>query len=461
MVKFALAPDIGQGARALVLVAFVTGLFFMLAAVAGPHPEYQMGFSDRWIQMVYLPIVLTVAIGAPFIFAEFSFGYLVGLHFFAMMAAFFWLNTFDKLEYDHNAALGSAALSFLLFLAPALAIRGDYKYRFQLPRGLFDRLPEATLCVGAAILAISSRYGFHLVGVHLIYEYRDRLAHPKLLDYAIHNLIGALIPFAFAICVEHRRLRLAAALCVLSFLLYPVTLTKTALLLAPCLLFMAALSSLFEARFAAVLSLSAPLAIGIVAIFAIGMGLWTPFLILDTVDIRMYAMPAISLDHYYAFFSAHPLTHFCQVSLLKGLSSCPYAEQLGVEMSRVYNIGNLNASLFATEGVASVGPVWAPLSALICGFAVAAGNIASRRLGARFVLVSGSVVAHTLLDVPLSTTLLTNGFGLLILLWFVIPEKSMIPRTVPEDGAVARRIRAYARFCCATRQGHERGLRGA
>jgi hypothetical protein len=60
---------------------------------------------------------------------------------------------------------------------------------------------------------------------------------------------------------------------------------------------------------------------------------------------------------------------------------------------------------------------------LICGLAVAAGNIASRRLGARFVLVSGSVVAHTLLDVPLSTTLLTNGFGLLILLWFVIPEE--------------------------------------
>jgi hypothetical protein len=429
MVKPGLVPDIGQVARAALLIAFVTGLFFMLSAVTGSHPEYQIGFNDHWRQMVYLPIVLAVAIGAPFIFAQFSFGYLVGLYFFAMMAAFFWLNTFDKLEYDHNAALGSAALSFLLFLLPALAIRGDYRFRFEWG-GLFDRLPETTLCLGAAIVAISSRYGFHLVGIDLIYEYRDKLAHPRLLDYAIHNLIGALIPVSFAICVEQRRWRLAAALCALSFLLYPITLTKTSLLFAPWLVFMAVLSRLFEARFAAVLSLSLPLAIGIGAIFASGTGFWTPLLIMDTVDVRLYAIPAISLDHYYEFFSAHPLTHFCQINVLKGLYYCPYAEQLGVEMSRVYNIGTMNASLFATEGVASVGPTWAPLSALICGLAVALGNIASRRLGARFVLVSGSVVAHTLLDVPLSTTLLTNGFGLLILLWFVVPETSMVPRLV-------------------------------
>jgi hypothetical protein len=275
------------------------------------------------------------------------------------------------------------------------------------------------------------------VSIDAIYEYRDKLAHPKLLDYAIHNLIGALIPVSFAICMEQRRWRLATALCALSLLLYPVTLTKTALLFAPWLVFMAALSKLFEARFAAVLSLSVPLAIGIGAIFASGSGFLTPLVIMDMVDIRLYAIPAISLDHYYEFFSAHPLTHFCQINVLKGFYSCPYSEQLGIEMSRVYNIGTMNASLFATEGVASVGPVWAPLSALICGVAVAAGNIASRRLGARFVLVSGSVVAHTLLDVPLSTTLLTNGFGLLILLWFVIPEQSVLG-----PGSAAHRWRA-------------------
>jgi hypothetical protein len=207
MVKPGFVPDIGQVARAVLLAAFVAGLFFMLAAVARSHPEYQIGFNDHWRQMIYLPIVLAVAIGVPFIFAEFSFGYLVGLYFFAMMAAFFWLNTFDRLEYDHNAALGSAAVSFLVFLLPALALRGDYRFRFQW-HGFFDRLPETTLCLGVVIVAISSRYGFHLVGIDLIYEYRDKLAHPRLLDYAIHNLIGALIPVSFAICIEQRRWRL-------------------------------------------------------------------------------------------------------------------------------------------------------------------------------------------------------------------------------------------------------------
>ena len=45
-------------------------------------------------------------------------------------------------------------------------------------------------------------------------------------------------------------------------------------------------------------------------------------------------------------------------------------------------MGNFNGSLFATEGIASVGPLWAPLSALVCGLIVSLGNSASARLPA-------------------------------------------------------------------------------
>jgi hypothetical protein len=38
------------------------------------------------------------------------------------------------------------------------------------------------------------------------------------------------------------------------------------------------------------------------------------------------------------------------------------------------------------------------------------------------VLISGSIVAVTLLNVPLSTTALTNGYGLLCLLWLLAPR---------------------------------------
>ncbi|MBV9565451.1 MAG: hypothetical protein JOY90_34115, partial [Bradyrhizobium sp.] len=85
-------------------------------------------------------------------------------------------------------------------------------------------------------------------------------------------------------------------------------------------------------------------------------------------------------------------------------------------------IGNLNASLFATEGIASAGLVLAPLAALACGLVIAVGNRASSGLPARFVLISGSAMPQLLLNVPLSVTFVTYGAGLLFLLWYVTPR---------------------------------------
>ena len=73
------------------------------------------------------------------------------------------------------------------------------------------------------------------------------------------------------------------------------------------------------------------------------------------VNIRMMATPSSAMDIYNDFFSGHPLTWFCQISFLKPLMSCPYQEQLSLVMEKTYRLGNINASLFATEGIASVG----------------------------------------------------------------------------------------------------------
>ncbi len=108
--------------------------------------------------------------------------------------------------------------------------------------------------------------------------------------------------------------------------------------------------------------------------------------------------------------------------MVKSFVACPYSDQLGIVLANEYHLGNMNASLFATEGVASVGPVFAPLSAFVCGLVIALGNKASAGLPGRFVLISTSVIPQILLNVPLSTTLLSNGLGLLFLLWHVTPR---------------------------------------
>jgi hypothetical protein len=91
-------------------------------------------------------------------------------------------------------------------------------------------------------------------------------------------------------------------------------------------------------------------------------------------------------------------------------------------MSKAYQLGNLNASLFATEGIASVGLVLAPLAVLACGLVISLGNRLSSGLPSKFILLSGGVLTQNFLNVPLTTNLLTGGAAIVFLLWYVTPR---------------------------------------
>jgi hypothetical protein len=136
----------------------------------------------------------------------------------------------------------------------------------------------------------------------------------------------------------------------------------------------------------------------------------------------MIAIPSNAMDVYYDFFSRHDVTWFCQISALKQIMSCAYQEPLWAIMQKTYKLGNLNASLFATEGIASVGPLWAPLSAFACGLVIAFGSRMAAGLPHRFVLMSGAMLPLVLLNVPLSIVLVTHGAAILFLLWYVTPR---------------------------------------
>jgi hypothetical protein len=217
-------------------------------------------------------------------------------------------------------------------------------------------------------------------------------------------------------------------------LLYPVTLSKLALFAPLWLLFLAFLCRMVEARSTVILSLLLPTTVGLATLFLAKAELfpieWAAQYF-SVVNTRMVAMPSIALEVYNNYFSTHPLTHFCQINVLKLVIDCPYDEPLSILM-RVYNQGAFNASLFATEGIASVGPWMAPLSAFGCGLVIAIGNRLSSGLPPQFIVLSGGILPQVLLNVPLSTTLLTNGAGVLFLLWYVTP-RSIFERSSPHS----------------------------
>jgi hypothetical protein len=409
--------------RALLLFVFFSLMIISMPIVTDAAITFHVGYY-RSPRSPWIVMVLISALAPIFILPRFCFGYFTGFYLFAMMAEYFWFNTYGILGYDRGLALLSEVASILLFLAAALLIKGPVKQFFVLPQIALDLLPVVVLFLALVVLAMASMAEFHLVGFSEMNQYRSMLTHSRLVLYFVGMFQGALFPFSFACLWMRRRWYLLTALCVVSMLFYPAMLNKTAILTAPFLIFVGILARRFEARAVVVLSLLIPLTIGLIA-YAVASEFSDK--LFGVLNIRLLAVPAIALDHYLAFFSDHPLTYFCQVGLTKGTLNCPYPAQLGVVLANWFGLGNLNASFFATEGVASVGPRFAPIVAFGCGLIIAAGNTASAGLPQRFVLLSSAAMPNILVNVPMTTTLLSHGLGLLILLWYITPRHYFHP----------------------------------
>jgi hypothetical protein len=362
---------------------------------------------------------------SAFLIAPFSFGYLAGFYMSTIILGFLWLNCFSARDYDHFAAGVSAALSGVAFLVPLLFVNAPIRQICVLSERNLERLLHLILVLAVAAIAIGSSYHFGFVSLEDSSLNRDQLEFPGAVRYLFGITTNALLPFAFAcFAVRNDRVRTAATL-ILLLLFYPVTTWKLALLAPFWLVYFLLLGRLFRPRTAVILSLLGPLLVGalMIAVRDDVPLLWRPAqLYFGTVNFRLMIVPVSAIDVYNDFFSSHDHTWFCHISVLKRFVGCPYTEQLGIVMNKAYVMGNFNASLFATEGTASVGVLFAPVSALICGLIVVTGNRLSAGLPPRFVLLSGAVVVIMLLNAPLTTVLLTNGLATLFLLWYVTPR---------------------------------------
>ncbi|WP_262048671.1 hypothetical protein [Bradyrhizobium sp. Bra78] len=352
-----------------------------------------------------------------------SFGYALSVYLLTISAGYAWLIPFSTFGYDKDLATLSILVSSAAFALPAVC------GAFRLPRprdlsdGAVDRLLTAMIALSGVILLASSTYHFRLVSPFEIYSYRDAVELPKVLSYGCGITIGALLPYAFTLFVARGRWRAAvvAALMLVGF--YPVILLKLALLAPAWLVILAILLRFASVKTAVVLSLLLPLLVGIASMAPrlLGFGDGHATAIFTLINWRMLAVPSISLDVYNDFFSRNPLTAFCQISWLKPRMSCPYANQIAEILKQEYQFGMLNASVFATEGIASLGMIAAPLAAFGCGLVVAMANAMSRHWPQRYVFLSAGVVLQSFLSVPFSTMLLTNGAATLFLLWYLTP----------------------------------------
>jgi len=412
----------------LALLIFTHILVCCVSLIYVASDQAPTGFQPAtyhiFFQLSKLPVALAVVgtfslLALMFVFTRFSIGYFVGFYCYSMILSYLWLNCFSDLDYDHRTAALSAAASAIVFLIPALFVTAPLRQTDVLSERSFDLLLLAIFAISAMILAAAATYDFRLVGLRQIYVYREQLETPVVLRYLLGMTATVLLPFAFAGFVLRKRYWWCAAVIVALMFLYPISLSKSAFFTPFWLIGLLALSKIFESRAVVVISLLAPTLVGIVLV-SVFHDMATQYFIY--VNFRFMAIPAVGMDVYNDFFSRHDVTNFCQINLLKRLFDCPYREPLAIIMERTYDLGNFNTSLFATEGIASLGTKLAPISAFAGGLVIALANRLSAGLSARFVLLSAGVLPQVILNTPLTITLVTHGAVILGALWFVTPR---------------------------------------
>jgi hypothetical protein len=411
------------------IIASCVSLIYLSRHYSG----YHIYFDPALLKGAVVVVAAFSALACLFVLTPFSFGYFVGFYFYTMVVGYLWLNCFSDFEYDHWLSGASAAVSMIVFLIPALFMSSPIRQRFAIPEASFDRVLTVILAIGIVTILIGAGFSFKVVSLAEMYDFREKINMPEPLAYWIGITSNALLPFAFA-CFAIRGNHWRAGLTlVLLLLFYPITLNKVAFFTPAWLLTMAVLTRLFDCRTTVVISLLLPLVAGTVSYAILDQAAKSFF---EVINLRMVATPSNAMDVYNDFFFHHPTTHFCQIRFLKAIVSCPYQDQLGVVMKQAYNgtFGNFNASLFSTEGIASVGPLFAPIPVLVCGFVIGFANRLSAGLPPRFVLISGSILPQILLNVPLTTTLLTHGAAFLFALWYITP-RAMLPQQAPLLGS--------------------------
>jgi len=423
--------------RQILVLTIAQSVVVFCASCAGAsklYPVYMVRFDPHAVASAATAAALFAPIFLLFVLAEFSFGYLVGFYLCAMVVGYVWLSFFSVRIYDHEAGRLSAAVSALVFLLPALFVSSPLPRLRDMSVKSFDRLAVAIFLACAAMVAVASTYSFRLVSPADASNLRAD-PFPSILNYLIGITSSSVLPFLFAYCVARRALWQAGAIVVLMLLYYPLAVSKMTFFVPAWLIVMTILARLFGTRMAVVLSLLLPLLAGLLLFpFIGGNGALSQFAAgyYFTVNFRILAVPSIALDLYNEFFSKYELTHFCQIGALKRVLDCPYQDQLAVVMLKYFpGGGTYNGSLFTTEGVASVGSLYAPATVFLCGLIIAFGNRASAGLPPSMVLVSAGWLAQTLLNVPLSTVLLSHGGGLLFLLWYLTPRDAFNPQPSP------------------------------
>lgn len=296
--------------------------------------------------------------------------------------------------------------------------------------------------ISVALLLISNAQHMRLVSFEEVYDLRfesGAVAQSPVSAYLISWLSYCFISYLYARGLVHRKWAYLAAGFTASFLLYAATGAKAAILLLPVTI---GLSWLWKSGRDFLPRLLGAMVIATVLLVAtlpdVGLGMWIKSIVL----VRILGTAGWTASKYLEHFSTEGLTYYTHIGPINALTGgYPFGElSLGQMIGLAYSgsaEANFNGSFWASDGFAALGPVGVLVITPVVGCVLYLLNRSTTRLAPRFAVLWMGGFFIALLNVPLSTALLSGG-GLIIflladVLTYSVPRRSRVAAPVPQS----------------------------
>jgi hypothetical protein len=173
--------------------------------------------------------------------------------------------------------------------------------------------------------------------------------------------------------------------------------------------------------------------------------------ILFVVLMRTLGINGLLTAQYYDFFQRSPLTYYSHVKGISWFVHYPYANPMGVEVGSFYSGDatlDATAHFWAMDGLAAMGLTGVLLISVLCAFVFWLLDSVAAKHDVRLAALMIAYTAYNLANIPLFTTLLSGGLGLLMVFFYLAPSQgeprfSVLQRkvknraaSIPSPGAV-------------------------
>ena len=152
---------------------------------------------------------------------------------------------------------------------------------------------------------------------------------------------------------------------------------------------------------------------------------------------RTFATGGWTVSLYYEYFTANGYTYYSHIRFIDMITQAyPYGsrslgQMIGIEYSGS-DVANFNANFWASDGFAALGLWGIPIvTAALCGFLILVNRVSSY-FDSEFISLWMSGFWLALLNVPLSTAILSGGGGVIVLLLWL--SRLQLPESITARG---------------------------